>query len=89
MAQGDMHIFGSAIAKFLTGDIDANTDTLKAAMVDSGYTFAITDDFFDDVSGSELSGTNYTAGGTTLIVASHDPDLIARMDQRIALEARP
>jgi len=29
------------------------------------------------------------AGGTTLIVASHDPDLIARMDQRIALEARP
>lgn len=66
MAQGDMHIYGSAIAKFFTGDIDANSDTLKAAMVSSGYTFDITHDFFDDVSSSELSGTNYTAGGVTL-----------------------
>lgn len=66
MAQGDMHIYGSALAKFLTGDIDANSDTLKAAMVDNGYTFDITHDFFDDVSADELSGTNYTAGGVTL-----------------------
>ena len=66
MAQGDMHVFGSAIALFLTGGIDANSDTLKAALVSSSYTLDLAHDFFDDASSAQLSGTGYTAGGATL-----------------------
>jgi hypothetical protein len=45
---------------------DWDTDTQKIALL-TGYTAnQDTHDFFDDVSGTEITGTGYTAGGATL-----------------------
>jgi hypothetical protein len=45
---------------------DLNTDTMKAAIATNTYSVnQDTHDFFDDVT-NEVSGTNYTAGGSTL-----------------------
>lgn len=50
----------------MEADYDLTADTIKCALV-TGYTPNIdTHDFFDDVSGTEESGTGYTAGGATL-----------------------
>lgn len=47
--------------------INFASDTIKAALVTSSYTPDIdTNDFWDDVSTNEASGTGYTAGGATL-----------------------
>jgi hypothetical protein len=49
---------------FNGGAIDFDAATLKIAVVTAGYTPAQnTDDFWDDAQASEVSGTNYTAGG--------------------------
>ena len=64
MASG-MYLPG--VAALLTGGIDFDTDTLKTALLTSSYTPNLdTHDFFDDVSGYEVSGTGYTADGATL-----------------------
>lgn len=49
-----------------TAVTDWDTDTIKTALL-TGYTINIdTHDFFDDVSGTEITGTGYTAGGVAL-----------------------
>jgi hypothetical protein len=49
-----------------TAPFDLNTDTIKAALAQSGYTpNQDTHDFFNDIT-NEASGTGYTAGGKTL-----------------------
>lgn len=54
----------------LDDDVDWAADTIKTALV-SGYTFdQDAHEFFSDVSGSEVSGTGYTAGGQTLANAA-------------------
>lgn len=51
----------------LNGDIDLTNDTIKLALFPNTYTVNIdTQQFWSDVSGSEISGTNYTAGGNAL-----------------------
>ena len=51
----------------LTGSIDLSTDTIKVALLDSGYTPNIdTDIFWDDVSANEITSANYTTGGETI-----------------------
>jgi len=40
--------------------------TIKAAILDNGYTPDKDDNVFSDVSVNEVSGTGYTAGGATL-----------------------
>lgn len=46
--------------------IDLTSDTIKVALVDSGYTPDFdAHDFFNDITNEE-SGTGYTAGGATL-----------------------
>lgn len=53
--------------KAFNKEIDWDTDTIKVALLTSSYTpNQDTHDYFDDVSGSEVSGTGYTAGGATL-----------------------
>lgn len=43
------------------------TDTIKVALLAPAYTANLdTHNMFDDVSGNEVSGTGYTAGGVTL-----------------------
>jgi hypothetical protein len=49
-----------------TAVVDWDTDTVKAALL-TGYSVnQDTHDFFDDVSGTEITGTGYTAGGASL-----------------------
>jgi len=51
----------------LTGGIDADTDTLKLALVTSSYTPSTAHDVWADVSTYEVStGSGYTTGGATL-----------------------
>lgn len=45
------------------------TDTIKIALLSSAYTYADTDQFFSDVDADEVTGTGYTAGGVTVVVA--------------------
>jgi len=48
------------------GEIDLLSDNIKCILV-SGYTFdADNHQYYSDVSGSEISGTGYTAGGQSL-----------------------
>lgn len=63
-------LFNSSKLALLNGDIDLAADTIKVALVGSGYS-ADKDahEFFDDVT-DEVSGTGYTAGGKTLVNAA-------------------
>lgn len=61
------NLYGNFILKGFNGsDIDLVNDTVKVALVDSGYTPDLdAHDFFNDVTNEE-GGTGYTAGGATL-----------------------
>lgn len=63
MASG---LYNSFKKKIMDGSIDLDTDTIKVALVTSGYTpdFDL-HDFFDDVT-NEVTGTGYSAGGMAL-----------------------
>lgn len=59
-------IFNSAVRDIATGALDFDTDTYKAMLVTSGYSpNKDTHDKRDDVT-NEVSGTGYTAGGTSV-----------------------
>lgn len=45
--------------------IDLDTDTIKVAIVTNSYTPNQAHDFFNDIT-NEVTGTNYTAGGTAI-----------------------
>lgn len=59
--------------KALDHGIDYVNDTMKIALL-TGYTFDATHEFFSDVSGDEITGTGYSAGGETLttVTATYD-----------------
>lgn len=48
-----------------TAVVDYDTDTIKVAILTSAYTYNAAHDFFNDLT-NEVSGTNYTAGGTAV-----------------------
>lgn len=52
--------------KMFDGTIDWDTDTIKMALLVAHTADTALDDFWDDVSADEMSGTGYTAGGETL-----------------------
>lgn len=58
------------------GAFNLGSDTLKLMLLNSGYTpNQDTDQFYSDISGSEITGTGYTAGGkalTTVVVNEDD-----------------
>ncbi len=49
-----------------SAEIDYLDDTIKVALLTSGYTPNQAHEWFSDVSGSEVSANGYTAGGATL-----------------------
>ena len=60
-------IYGSFFGKALNKEIDWDTDTIKVALLTSAYAAnQDTHDYLDDVIGSEVIGTGYSAGGSTL-----------------------
>ena len=63
-------IFDNFKKNVMNGNIDLDTNTIKVALVTSGYTpTQATHEFFNQVT-SEVSGTGYTAGGSTLASAA-------------------
>lgn len=66
MAEGDGVIYNEFKYRLGTGAIDLANDTLKMILV-AGHSVDIDGDTtYADVSGDEVSGTGYTAGGATL-----------------------
>ena len=60
-------LYGNFLLKALNKEVDFDTDTIKVALLSSSYTpDQDTHDYFNDVSTYEVSGTGYTAGGSTL-----------------------
>lgn len=59
-------LYNAGKAALLRGDIDLENDTIKVALITSDYSpDKDAHDHFDDIT-NEVSGTGYTAGGTTL-----------------------
>jgi hypothetical protein len=59
--------YGRGVYEVMTEAVDWETDTIKVALLERVHTpNTSTHQFFSDVSGSEASGTGYTAGGATL-----------------------
>jgi hypothetical protein len=59
-------IYNSFKRDIQNGSIDLDTDTIKVALVTSSYTPDVDNhDKFDDIT-NEITGTGYSAGGTTL-----------------------
>lgn len=60
-------MYGNAILKAFNKEIDWDSDTIKVALVGSGYTpNQDSHDYWDDVSSNEVTGAGYTAGGASL-----------------------
>ena len=60
--------YKKGLSAILSG-VNFALNPIKAAILDSGYTPNVnTHEFFSDVSGNQVSGTGYTAGGATLNV---------------------
>jgi hypothetical protein len=66
MAQA-ANIYANALVKAFAADINLLGDTIKCALLSSGYTPNLTGDVeFSDIRSHEISGAGYTAGGVTL-----------------------
>lgn len=60
-------LYGNFLKQALNKEIDWDTDTIKVALLSSSYTpNQDTHDYYDDVVGSQVTGTGYTTGGITL-----------------------
>lgn len=62
-----MPVYNAAKVSFLKADIDLLVDTIRLILLDNTYTGNIdSQDFWDDISSDEVSGTGYSSGGETL-----------------------
>lgn len=60
-------LYGQFLAQALNKEVDWDTDTIKVALLSNSYTpDQDAHNYFDDVVAYEVTGTGYTAGGTTL-----------------------
>lgn len=65
------YLFNSARKALLDGTIDLDTDTIKAALLASTYTFSAAHSILADVVAHEVAaGNGYTTGGTALTTAA-------------------
>lgn len=59
-------VYNAAKKKLMEGSFNLTSDTIKVALLQSGYTPNVdTHDFFDDLT-NEVSASGYTAGGVTV-----------------------
>lgn len=71
MATATMAWYGKAIQAMVNGDLDLNAGSFKVLLCSSSYTPNVdTDDFRDDVTGTEVTGTNWAAGGQATTVTT-------------------
>jgi hypothetical protein len=60
-------LYGQVFNKAFNKEIDLDTDTIKVALLTSGYSpNQDTHAYFSDVNAFEVTGTGYTSGGTAL-----------------------
>ncbi len=60
-------LYGKALLAAFNGEVNWNSDVIKAMLLTSSYTPDRTlHDYVDDIRAYEVSGTGYTAGGATL-----------------------
>ena len=58
--------YGLGLKAALNKEVDFDSDTIKVALLDDGYTPSQAHDYFDDVVGDEVSGDGYSHEGATL-----------------------
>lgn len=60
-------VYGNALKAAFNKEVDWDSDTIKVMLLTSAYSpNQDTHDYLDDVVGSEVTGTGYTAGGAAL-----------------------
>lgn len=60
-------LYGQFLSQALNKEIDWDTDTIKVALLSNAYTpDQDAHNYLDDVVANEVTGTGYTAGGSTL-----------------------
>ncbi len=60
-------LYGQFLSQALNKEIDWDTDTIKVALLTNAYTpDQDANNYLDDVVAYEVTGTGYTAGGSTL-----------------------
>ena len=67
--------YGLAMKAAINKEWDWDSDTIRCGLATSDYSVnQDTDDYWNDVSGNEVSGTGYTAGGASMasVGASYD-----------------
>ena len=81
-------LYGQAILSALRGEYDLGVDTVKALLVTSAYIFDPDGHSYlsdlDSISGAEVSGTGYAAGGIALTGVSLTKDTA---NNKITLDA--
>lgn len=61
------YLYGKAVTNGLNGHINWSGDTIKMALFGNGYSPNLsTDNTYSGISGNEISGTGYVAGGAAL-----------------------
>jgi hypothetical protein len=63
MASG---IYTSFKTGLMTKTFNLSTDTINVALMGSGFSFNASNTIWSNVSGNEMSGTNYSAGGIAI-----------------------
>lgn len=63
MASG---VYNQFKAEVMKGTYNLPSDTIKCALLNNSHAFDADNDGWSSVSANEISGTGYTAGGTTL-----------------------
>jgi len=66
MAEGDGALYAIFPQKLMTGEIDLVDHVIKLAILDNYTPDVEAHETWSDVSGSEASGSGYTAGGATI-----------------------
>ena len=62
-----MALYQKAKEQLFQGNLDWVNDTIKIALFPAAYTAdLVAHEFWEDISASEVTGTNYTAGGQAL-----------------------
>jgi hypothetical protein len=60
-------LYGQFLSQALNKEIDFDSDTIKVALLTNAYTpDQDAHNYYDDVVANEVTGTGYTAGGSTL-----------------------
>lgn len=77
------YVYNRFFANIANKEIDLEADNIRAAILDNGHTPDPDHNQWTDVSGDEVSGSGYTAGGellTTKAVTEDDTNDLAKFD---------